>query len=84
MSLRHVVLNVGTVCLAGLAVCGMVMEVYDSGRSTGLIEGQAQGFAAGLKAKPAPPKIIIITPRPDGSLVAPKKEVGPDSVLWII
>jgi hypothetical protein len=84
VSLRHVILNAGTVCLAGLASCGLVMEVYDSGKQTGLIEGQAQGFEAGLKARKDPPKIIIITPRPDGSFVAPKKEADKDSVLWRI
>lgn len=82
--MRKAILEISLVCLVGLVTTGVVMEVYDSGREAGYMEGSAAGFVSGLKTRKDPPKIIIIQPKPDGSFVAPKKEIPADSVLFRI
>jgi hypothetical protein len=76
------VINAAVFCIAGIVGAGLVMQAYDNGRATGFIEGSAEGFTAGLKSKREPPKVYIITPKPDGTFTIPKKEVDKDSVLW--
>ncbi len=84
LAYSRAVVNVAVLCIAGIVGAGVVMQAYDNGRSTGFIEGSAEGFTAGLKSKRDPPKIIIITPRPDGTFVLPKKEIPADSVIFRI
>lgn len=74
--------NLAVTIFAGSLAASLMMGMYSQGHDSGYMEGSAAGFSAGLKAKPQPPKVIIITP-PKGEF----REIKPkavDSILYRI